>query len=58
MPVPEQLAEIAIFRTRHPDPRETIFQHQLQQKLSGYGVRTLPDAYEQLKRAFRLRHPR
>ena len=30
MPVPEQLAEIAIFRTRHPDPRETIFQHQLQ----------------------------
>lgn len=35
MPVPEQLAEIAIFRTRRPDPRETIFQHQLQQKLSG-----------------------
>jgi hypothetical protein len=34
MPVPEQLPQISILRTRCPDPGKAIFQHQLQQELS------------------------
>src|SRR6516164_8642614 len=32
MPVPQQLSQIPILRTRYPDSRKTIFHHQLQQK--------------------------
>jgi len=30
MPMPKQLAQIPILRTRHPHPRKAIFHHQLQ----------------------------
>jgi hypothetical protein len=38
MPVPKQLTQIAIFRTRYPDPRKAIFHHQLQKQLSIFTV--------------------
>src|SRR6266481_6264275 len=41
MPVPKQLTQIAIFRTRYPDPRKAIFHHQLQQQLSIFAVSLL-----------------
>jgi len=36
--MPEQLPQIAILRTRYPDPREAIFSHQLQQEFSIFAV--------------------
>ena len=36
--MPQQLPQITIFRTRHPDPWEAIFQHQFQQKPSVLAV--------------------
>src|SRR5258707_1562417 len=41
MAVPEQLPQIAILRTRYPDPWKSIFQHQLQQELSIFAVSLL-----------------
>src|SRR5258708_13238529 len=38
MPVPKQLTEIAIFRTRYPDSRKAVFHHQLQQQLRIFAV--------------------
>src|SRR5215472_4704320 len=32
MAVPQQLPQIPVLRTRYPDPRKAIFQHELQQK--------------------------
>ena len=40
MTVPQQLPQIPILRTRHPDFRKAIFEHQLQQK-SGIRFRFL-----------------
>src|SRR5579864_5966525 len=33
MPMPQQLSQVAVLRIRHPDPRETVFDHQPQQQL-------------------------
>ena len=41
MPMPQQLPQIPILRTRYPDAREIIFQQQLQQKLGILTVRLL-----------------
>src|SRR5258707_6550728 len=41
MPVPKQLSHIALFRTRYPDSRKTIFHHQLQPQLRVFAVSLL-----------------
>jgi hypothetical protein len=41
VPVPQQLPQIAVFPTRYPDPRETIFQQQAQNQLRVLAIRLL-----------------
>jgi hypothetical protein len=41
VPVPQQLPQIAILPTRHPDSRKTVVQQQLQNQLSIVPVRLL-----------------
>src|SRR5579864_7898159 len=41
MPMPQQLSQVAVLRIRHPDPRETVFDHQPQQQLRILPIRLL-----------------
>jgi hypothetical protein len=42
MPMPKQLAQVAIFRARCPHAREAVFQHQFQDMIGNTTVSFLP----------------